>query len=375
MVDQSTEQVAKFDQGPIYSVHCYLQPFQNLFYLSHVYSGLFLLDDQGIARVTFDLPPASHRAVLKPATLWAEVFNSRTREHRNIVFDMYDASDAFAGDSLEQCDLYFKRSYYSPDVWRLSPKLQAKVMPFGLNFPCQTPRLMRLLAVLLPSWMLKSLRAPVETFRALRSNSITMLLTENPRLSAFEHPPDCPLRRAVHFETRVFSQNDLGADSTDAVNRPRLELARLLKEEFGSSFDGGIVRTPYARQSYPAELSPHSNPRRASYVARSKQILIGVYTRGLHHSVAFKLAEYLAGSKCIVSEPIRNQLPTPLVAGRNYLEFSSPQECVERCRQILDGQELANQMRRDNWEYYQREVRPDRHVANCLERAFAASDR
>ena len=98
--------------------------------------------------------------------------------------------------------------------------------------------------------------------------------------------------------------------------------------------------------------------------------MIGIYTRGLHHSLAFKLGEYLASSKCIVTEPLRNELPSPLVPGKNYLEFSTPQECMQRCEQLLDDHDLANQMRRNNWEYYQREVRPDRHVLRCLERAF-----
>jgi hypothetical protein len=359
----------KFDQAPIYSVRCFVHPFQNLYHLSHVYSGLLAVAKDGAARVTLELSQRNDDHALDPYALFAEVVDSRAGDGRKTVFDMYDASNVFAMNALERCDVYFKRSYHPPDLGPLSAKSKAKVVPFGINYSCQTPEAtLRLLSALLPDWTLRVFKSPLKTLRGLDGAGVPAFLT-SPHVSRFEQPPDRPLRRSVHFENRVWERQAGMPDSLESVNRMRVEISRLLKKEFGASFHGGIVQTKYASRYCPTDLSPHSRTRR-SYIARSKQMLIGVYTRGLHHSTAFKLGEYLAGSKCIVAEPIRNQLPTPLVAGRNYLEFSSPRECVERCIQILKDEELANQMRRDNWEYYQREVRPDRHVANCLERAF-----
>jgi hypothetical protein len=357
------------EQAVAYRIRCFVHPFQDLYYLSHLYSGLCALAKVGIARIDFEQPRPEATYALDPVVLWTEVANSRSGKHCKIVYDMYDRSDLFVMDSLDLCDKYFKRSYHPPDLRQLSPKLRAKVIPFGLIHPCGTPEsTLRLVGSLLPSWTLKMLRSPVETLRKLRTASFKPFLT-NPQVSAFEQSPDCPVDRSVHFESRVWEQRHLGPDSEEEVNQPRVQLSRLLKKEFGASFHGGIVHTNYARQYCPGELSRDTKVRRR-YVARSKRMMIGVYTRGLHHSIAFKLAEYLASSKCIVSQPLRNQLPTPLLAGRNYLEFSTPQQCVERCIQILNDDDLAHQMRRDNWDYYQREVRPDSHLANCLERAF-----
>jgi hypothetical protein len=45
----------------------------------------------------------------------------------------------------------------------------------------------------------------------------------------------------------------------------------------------------------------------------------GVYSRGLHDSLAFKLAAYLAASKCLVAQGIVHAVPLPLVAGKDYM--------------------------------------------------------
>src|SRR4051812_32824231 len=106
----------------------------------------------------------------------------------------------------------------------------------------------------------------------------------------------------------------------------------------------------------------------------SKRSLVGVYSRGLHHSLAFKLAEYLAASKCVVSPPFRNELPAPLVEGANYLQFQSVEQCVAQCQRLLRDADLAAAMRRQNRAYFLREVEPASHLRRCLDRAFAAND-
>src|SRR5258708_22894779 len=160
------------DDSSIYHVRCYVNPFQNLYQFSHLYCGLSLLAHQGVAQIVLQQRPKSANYACDFGALWAEVLDSRNHEKRKVVFDMYDDSGVFASDCLELCDVYFKRSYHEPDVRQLSPKLQPKVMPFGINFGCQTPETtLRLLSVLLPSWTWKMFKSPRETIRRLRAAS------------------------------------------------------------------------------------------------------------------------------------------------------------------------------------------------------------
>jgi hypothetical protein len=172
----------------------------------------------------------------------------------------------------------------------------------------------------------------------------------------------------VVFQTRVWEPHDT-TDDADQVNQERVDLVRALRDALGERFVGGLVPTPFAAKNFPDAVTPH-DASRAGYVQMSKRSLVGVYSRGLHHSLAFKLAEYLAASKCVVSTPFRNELPAPLVEGTNYLEFDGIEQCVAQCRRLLADADLAAEMRRRNREYFLREVEPASHMRRCLDRAF-----
>ena len=129
--------------------------------------------------------------------------------------------------------------------------------------------------------------------------------------------------------------------------------------------------TDFARRHY-ADVILERAFRRKEYIRMTQRCLVGIYTRGLHHSLAFKLPEYLAASMCIVSDPLRNELPQPLVAERHFLEFRTPEECAAQCERLLRDPDTARAMRCENRAYYRRWVAPPEHLLDCLERVFSA---
>jgi hypothetical protein len=150
----------------------------------------------------------------------------------------------------------------------------------------------------------------------------------------------------------------------------RVAVIRALKRAFGYQFVGGLLPTALAQKNYPELLTDNAVSPKA-YLCKSRTSLIGIYTRGLHHSLAFKLGEYLANSKCIITEPLRHELPVPMQQQRNYLDFSSADDCVARCQQLLTNPQYAADMRIANWQYYCAEVQPAARMLKCLERACA----
>ena len=65
-------------------------------------------------------------------------------------------------------------------------------------------------------------------------------------------------------------------------------MVRALKAAFGDRFVGGLMATPLALERYPHDVTPHSS-KYAEYLAVKKRCLVSVYTRGVEHSLAFKL--------------------------------------------------------------------------------------
>ena len=198
-----------------------------------------------------------------------------------------------------------------------------------------------------------------------RSGAIDLHVTPAPEHSLLQWvdltPPGrvAPLR--VAFD--LGDHNDLfikeGLDRCDVYfkrsyfpphfNEERAALISLLRKTFGPRFRGGLVPTPFARQRYPDVLLEEAY-RRPDFIGMVKTNLIGVCTRGLHHSLAFKVAEYLAASMCIVSDPMLNQLPEPLAAGEHYLQFSNLDQCLVQCDRLLSRPDEAREMRRRNYD-------------------------
>jgi hypothetical protein len=362
------------DQSMKYRVRLYFDAVQNLYHASHVYAGLCALAARGEIELEWSASWLRRDRRLAPdeITLCMDVEQLETRSTRRIAIDLRDRSDDFSPEALDECDVYFKRSFHAPDHERLSPEHRGRIRPFGLNYACRNPESSRLVPrTFARQYALRGLRSPLKYARRFHADQQVMRqYLGSPDVADFEQPPEARVQPTVLFQTRVWTRDDLGPDDAREVNDGRAAVVRALRAAFGERFVGGLVPTDYAKRHYPDLLTTHAS-RRRDYVAMSKRNLIGIYTRGLHHSLAFKLSEFLAASQCIVSEPLRNELAPPLVEGTHFLEFGTADECVEQCRALLDDPERAHAMRRANYACYLSEVEPSAHLMRCLERSFA----
>jgi hypothetical protein len=357
-----------------HEILCYLSHEQDLYHASHLYTGLCGLMSQGRARVKFIVPRAAEKIyVSDPLTICLKVRSLDDGKDYLLAIDLRDRSDALSLPQVELCDVYLKRSYYEPDLSGVPDTLKRKIIPFGLNYGCRSAlSASRVLSALIPNLAASLLRSPKRILGQLNPRRSILYQYMTTALEAdFEQRPEAEVEASVLFQTRVYEPDEIYPDNPSEVNEERVHLVRALKDAFGEKFCGGLVPTRYAREHYPDEVSEQPT-RQSQYIAWGKQSLIGVYTRGLFHSLAFKLPEYLAAAKCIVSVPLRNKLPQPLVAGEHYLEFRTPEECVERCARLLEDETLASGLRQQAWNYYQREVKPAAHLDGVLSRALPA---
>ena len=277
-----------------------------------------------------------------------------------VAIDLHDQSREFAHDALQRCDVYLKRSFDRAEVARLNPALGAKVVPFGLNYPCSS------LETTL-RWMgpraRKMFARRSDWLRHMRRQVVM------PPVRRYEQTPDSKIEQKLIFQPRLWEEHEAPGEA-EPINRQRVELLRALRAAFGDRLVGGLVRTKLAVEQHPDELT-NQPTRHSRYIAISKRNLIGIYTRGLWGSAAFKLSEYLAASQCIVAEPLTTELPVPLIPGKHYLPFNTPGECIDACHQLLRDPALAERMRRANHEYYVEHVEPSARMARVIQLAVS----
>jgi hypothetical protein len=284
------------------------------------------------------------------------VLEVSTVEGRRVraFLDFQDQGFLLDQSALGTCDLYLKRGY-EPKHLPADLAGRERVAPLGLVHPCGDPR--TLARVLVP-WTRARRRHP-DFKQELK------LMLQLPRVAAFERRPDNPASSHVIFQTRVWGPGESDPNDLEQVNEGRAQLLRTLRRALGSRFRGGLVPTPFARKHY-GDLVVTESFRRAAYVAFSAGCAIGVYSRGLHHSNAFKLSEYLAAAQAIVAEPPVQGLPRDLVVGEDFLPYQDVDGCVAQCERLLASSVLLRDLRHRSADFYRDEVAPEAHARRVL---------
>lgn len=118
-------------------------------------------------------------------------------------------------------------------------------------------------------------------------------------------------------------------------------------------------------------LDQGNESTKSNYIKQLKQHTICIATTGLHGSIGWKLAEYVAFSKAIVTEMLRYKVPGSFDNYKNYLEFTTPEQCVEKVSDLLQNRAARNKMMEHNYSYYNNHLRPDALVLNTINTALS----
>ena len=346
-------------------------------HLNQAYTGFNLLHKQGRIRLT-------QQCSRTPIQTFDDQHLANSGEtHLRVLLNggiriHYDCHDSYeiSVENLGQCDLYFKRSFSRPYVDTL-PSGREKVHPLGLNYSV-LPDFADLHALqrarVLGIGPREKLLASIE---ALDGGN---LVRYSARLRDLEAAPDLQGTAQVLFLVNAYDPHDR-PDRTKQkieqyieINQVRAQCIRLLRKNFGPRFLGGFSHTIYARRTYPDLLvERQSITRKRNYLKALKSYCICVATTGLHGSIGWKFAEYVALSKAVVSEPLQYEVPGNMEEGRNYLVFESPNDCAEACTRLMDDRDARARLMFNNALYYRSYVRPDTLVLNTLLQALASA--
>ena len=292
----------------------------------------------------------------------------------------YDTKDSYEldPDALEAADVYFKRSYLATAY---AGSHAHKIHPLGFNYEVYPDgfdryELQRTVAGFRdPFAVVRGLALIVKKTGRLGAGFI-------PTMSEMCSPPTPDKPPAILFSAHAWDPDELPAGAErEREERVRITLARahcmeLLKKEFGKFFYGGFIHSRYAVKNFPEFLLPDRKAGdKGTYIGLLRQYPICVATSGLHGSIGWKMAEYVAFSRAIVAEKPICSIPGGFAPGTHYLEFTTPEECVEQAVRLYQDRSLQSQMMQDNWNYYESFVRPDSFIWRTLMNADCPGQR
>jgi hypothetical protein len=337
---------------------------------SYVFTGLATLHRLGKIRLRVRAPAVTD--IPRHAGEVCARFQVGTPSGRPVpvLYDLRDRSDQFFMDDLEETRLYFKRTFVQSDVDALPGNLRPRVHPGGVTFACMA-------AGVRMAPFAQALRLMVNPgLREGRRRMARRLVdyARIPALEGFIAPPSAGKRGVVLFQTRVWEDSEVPEpDSAEEVNGQRVALVRTLRAAFGDRFVGGLLPTPMALERWP-ELVTRRGADQPSYLRLIREAAVAVYSRGLHHSTAYKLGEYMAASCAVVSDPIRSILPAPLNPGVHFAPYSTTDECAAQCDRLLTWPEARMELRVASHDYFSREIRPDSRMSRVITMALAEGE-
>ena len=78
------------------------------------------------------------------------------------------------------------------------------------------------------------------------------------------------------------------------------------------------------------------------------------------------MAEYVAASKCIISESLQYNVAGNFIKGVNYLEYTDVETLISSVHKLLDDDDLYFNMQISNYRYYNEYLRPDSLMLNLI---------
>jgi len=361
-------------------------PDLNSRHIAQVYSGLYDLAKEGKINLEFTSRVDNRiKTSVRNSVLCIQISDSENGQMRTVCFDMFDGCEISSLERLKLCDVYFKRSYYGKYIDTLDLVDRTKVFPYGLNYECrsrnESDALKRLLIFhAANNSFSKSPKNFLEDFLGelvghwLLKYDIGILGLKPLSIGEFLAQPTEPAELKILFQTRLWTPQEcprISEGRLKEIDDMRVNTVRSLRKRFGAQFIGGLIPNDLSKQHYPDLCIAIEQTNRRNYIDLVKKCLVCVTTIGLHDSIGGKLPEYLAASRCIVTEPLKYQLPVSLIEGKNYLSFSTPEECVGACERLFTDPKFADQMRLENHKYYLNEVEPSALVYKRLKTAMS----
>jgi len=278
---------------------------------------------------------------------------------RRIAYDVLDGPD-LDPDWVRSVDRLHKRSFH-PDWVAACPRPE-RIRPLGLNLEIHADGLNRTAAWYALQCGARGMRRALTPISELGITNSWRVTPE--RLQALNRPGQLQ----IIFITRLWEPDHpalAGTPDVNVLNASRIACIRALRKAFGKRAIAGCVATPLAKVMCP-ELIDHAPSDRRSYLERVAACAIGVSTLGLFGSNPWKLAEYVALGRAIVTEPLQYVVPG-LDAGTHYLQFNTADECCEQTQRLFDDPMLRQQLAASASAYHAQHMRPDLLVWNTLQ--------
>ena len=263
---------------------------------------------------------------------------------------------------LEWCDVYGKSNV---DPATVPPAHAAKVLITGSCIPFRVCGPRR--GLLTAAWTYALCLPDFKRIKSPREHFANWWRQYKYRLSQPTYVPASYTPGYVFFSATIWK-------SEPECNRFRANFMEACRTTPGLRFEGGFMPRP--RNDVPGFERYTTDHKRShgEYVANTKRSTVAFNTPSVFGCNPWRLAEFLAMGKAMISTPLIRELPAPLTHGENVHFVDGSLESIrEAVRLLLQDAEYRQHLERGARTYYLSYLKPERIIQRIL--AFAAQQK
>ncbi|MDD6210892.1 MAG: glycosyltransferase [Bacteroidales bacterium] len=171
------------------------------------------------------------------------------------------------------------------------------------------------------------------------------------------NPVDAKDNYIFHASTLWAVQNC--KEKTNVLRKSFIEICRSLSD---ISFEGGLYVPDEVFDKEYEHLVFRKKYSIKEYIDKIKMSAVVFNTPAVHNCHGWKLGEYLAMGKAIVTTPLSNELPQMLCDGKDIVIVSNNDELKEKILTILKNPEYRKSLENNSQIYYSKYVAPQRVI-------------
>lgn len=149
-----------------------------------------------------------------------------------------------------------------------------------------------------------------------------------------------------------------------------IQLLQKLKEEDKIDFKGGFSKRRLGYHPGLEQLSASKIYDHKDYLTEVKKSNFVINTPAVHDCLGWKLGEYLALGKTIISLPINRVMPGKFVKDKHYLEIERIDDLEDAIARIINDKEYSLELSKNASNYYKENLAPASVIKRIHENVF-----
>ncbi len=291
---------------------------------------------------------------------FAFVLKEKKGYEKRVVIDYRDKNNLNV-DALCWTNVYAKVNFNTKveEYIQLKQELKDKIIPAGTNFGVRIWDKIHTVRYLVQNYIRSYEYLPVN-FRTFLSGYNWQMKRET--LDVYEKSDSYP-GYVFHVSSLYLNQ-----EHGDVTNKMRSIFVRTCKNNANCTFEGGLLS-----RSINQSINQYSD------VITNKYYPPSVYIQNVKNSAfvfntpaawachGWKLGEYLAMGKAIISTPFVNEMPGKMVHGDNIFFVETEGEMEEAVNRLLSDNSLRIRLEKGAKAYYEKWVKPNMVIQRILQ--------